>query len=46
MRSADAARHVPWLRLALLGAVFAAVWLAFSLFAGASAASAEESGPP
>lgn len=49
MTSADAARPVPWLRYALLGVLFAAIWLAISLFSSADGASAEEqepSGPP
>jgi len=45
MTSADAARRVPWLRYALLGVLFAAIWLAISLFSSAVGASAEEPDP-
>lgn len=42
MTSAVAVRQMPWLRYALLGAVFSALWLAISLFTTASSASADE----
>ncbi|NUT58042.1 MAG: hypothetical protein HOQ00_04250, partial [Agromyces sp.] len=45
MTTADAARPMPWLRLALLGVIAAAIWLAFSLFSSAHAASADETLP-
>jgi len=45
MTSAEAARPVPWLRYALLGVLFAAIWLAISLFSSADGASAEEYEP-
>ena len=45
MTSADAARQMPWLRYALLGATFSALWLALSLFASLSSASADEHQP-
>ena len=45
MTSADAARQVPWVRYALLAAVFSALWLAISLFASSTGASADEQEP-
>ncbi|MDF2575065.1 MAG: hypothetical protein K0S05_1977, partial [Agromyces sp.] len=45
MTSAVAVRQSPWLRYALLGAVFSALWLAISLFSAASSASADEQEP-
>lgn len=45
MTSAVAVRQSPWLRYALLGAVFSALWLAISLFSTASSASADEPEP-
>ncbi len=36
---------MPWLRLALLGMIAAAIWLAFSLFSSTHSASAEETLP-
>jgi len=45
MTTADAARPMPWLRLALLGMIAAAIWLAFSLFSSTHSASAEETLP-
>ena len=45
MTTADAARPMPWLRLALLGMIAAAIWLAFSLFSSTHSASAEALAP-
>ncbi|WP_133411789.1 hypothetical protein [Agromyces badenianii] len=42
MRSADAARRVPWLRYALLAVALSAVWLVISLFSSAPSASADD----
>src|SRR5918994_2109968 len=42
MRSADAARQVPWLRYALIATALSVMWLAISLFSSSSSASAEE----
>jgi hypothetical protein len=45
MTPADDARHVPWLRYALLAAALTAVWLVISLFSSAPSASADEHDP-
>uniref|UniRef100_UPI0013588748 hypothetical protein n=1 Tax=Agromyces humi TaxID=1766800 RepID=UPI0013588748 len=45
MIEADRTRQVPWLRYALLGAITVVIWLAVSLFASASGASADENQP-
>lgn len=42
MTPAETARHVPWLRYALLAAALSAVWLVISLFSSAPSASADE----
>jgi hypothetical protein len=45
MIEAQRTRRMPWLRYAFLGTILAVIWLALSLFASATGASADENQP-